>query len=126
MQATTPTGREPREEPGLFPIGSVTGTLLLPRSTVARNLQPDILDQVSPERGAAGLLDVEEHYHIISFDFKIQAPLQVPDGEIVFLHVMWIRSREEIRIVFQHVPVRRAEVHHPRSHVLIQNQHEQN
>lgn len=124
VQAAAPAGGEPGEEPGLLAVGPVAGTLLLARSAVAGNLQADILDQVPTEGGPPGLLDVQKHDHVLPLDLEIDRPLQVPDGEVVFLNVVGVRSGEDVPLVlFGEITVRGAEIDHPRSHVLIENQH---
>lgn len=124
VQAAAPAGGEAREEPRLLPVGSVARTLLLARSAVARHLQPHVLNQVPTERCPAGLLDVQEHYHVLAFDLEVHGPLQVPDREVVFLDIVGVRSGEDVPLVFlREIPVRGAETDHPGSHVLIKNQH---
>ena len=125
VQAAAPAGGEPGEEPGLLAVRPVAGTLLLARSAVAGDLQADILDQVPPEGSPPRLLDVQKHDHVLPLDLEIDRPLQVPHGEVVFLNVVGVRSREDVPLVFlREIPVRGAEIDHPGSDVLIENQHE--
>ncbi len=84
VQAATPAGGEPGEEPRLGFTGPVTGALPLSRHAVARLLQLDVLDQVAPKRRPAGLLNVEEHHHIIPPDVKVNVPVQVALREVKF------------------------------------------
>lgn len=124
VQAAAPAGGEPGEEPGLLAVRPVAGTLLLARSAVARNLQTDILDQVPTEGSPPRFLDVQEHDHVLPLDLEIDRPLQVPDGEEVFLNVVGVRSGEDVPFVlFREITVRGAETDPPRGHVLIENQH---
>ena len=125
VQAAAPARGEPGEEPGLLAVRPVARTLLLTRSAVAGDLQADILDQVPAERGTTGFLDVQKHDHVLPFDLKIDGPLQVPHREVVFLHVVGVRSREDVPLVFlREITVRGAETNHPGGHVLIKDQHE--
>lgn len=124
VQAAAPAGGEAGEEPGLLAVRPVAGTLLLPRSAVARHLQAHILHQVPAEGSPAGLLDVQKHDHVLPFDLEIDRPLQVPDGEVVFLNVVGVRSGEDVHLVLlREITMRGAEIDHPGSHVLIENQH---
>lgn len=125
VQAAAPASGEPREEPGLLAVRPVARTLLLTRSAVAGDLQADILNQVPAEGSTTGFLDVQKHDHVLPFDLKIDGPLQVPHREVVFLHVVGVRSREDVPLVFlREITVRGAETNHPGGHVLIKNQHE--
>lgn len=77
------------------------------------------------EGSPPGLLDVQKHDHVLPFDLEIDRPLQVPDGEVVFLNVVGVRSGEDVPFVFlRKITVRGTEIDHPGGHVLIENQHE--
>lgn len=84
VQAATPARGEAREEPRLGFTWPVTGAFPLAGHAVARLLQLDILDQVAPKRRPAGLLNMEEHHHIISSDVEVDVPVQVPLREVKF------------------------------------------
>lgn len=126
MQAATPAGGEPREQPGLLSVRTVASTLLLARSTITRKLQSNILDKMPPEGGPAGLLDVEKHNHVFPLDFEIYVAHEIFNREVVLFHIVRIRSGENGHVLFtEKVPLRGAEVYHPGRHVLVQNQHEE-
>lgn len=84
VQPATPARGEAGEEPGLGFTGPVAGAFPLAGHAVARLLQLDVLDQVPPKRRPAGLLNVEEHHHVVSSDVEVDVPVQVPLREVKF------------------------------------------
>lgn len=84
MQPAAPAGREPGEEPGLLFARPVTGALLLAGLAVARLLQTNIPHQVPAESGPAGLLDMQEHDHVVPFDVELHVSVQISLGEVEF------------------------------------------
>lgn len=86
VQPAAPAGGEAGEEPRLLLAGPVAGALLLAGFAAARLLQPDVLHQVPPERGAPGLLDVQEHDHIAPLDVEIHEAGQVLQREVEARH----------------------------------------
>ena len=86
VQPAAPAGGEAGEEPRLLLAGPVAGALLLAGFAAARLLQPDVLHQVSAERGAPGLLDVQEDDHVAPLDVEIHEAGQVLRGEVEARH----------------------------------------
>lgn len=84
VQSAAPAGGEPGEEPRLLLPGPVACALLLSLSAVARLLQANIPHQVSAESGAPGLLDVQEHDHVVPSDVELHVPVEVPRAEVEF------------------------------------------
>lgn len=84
MQTTTPASREPGEKPGLRFARAVTGTFLLSGHTITGLFEVNVSDKVSSESSPTGLLDVEEHYNVISFDVEIHVSLKVSVSKIEF------------------------------------------
>lgn len=84
VQAAAPARGEPGEEPRLGFAGPVAGALPLAGHAVAGLLQLDVFDQVPAEGGAAGLLDVQEHHHVVPADVEADPPVQVPLREVEF------------------------------------------
>lgn len=84
VQTATPARGKAREEPRLRFPGSVTRAFLLAGAAVARAFQVDVPHQVSPERRSSGLLDVEEHDHVVPLDVEIHVALEVVAREVEF------------------------------------------
>lgn len=86
VQPAAPAGGEARKEPRLLLARPVAGALLLARFAATGLLQADVLHQVPAERGPPGLLDVQEHDHVASFDVEIHEAGQVLQGEVETRH----------------------------------------
>ncbi len=84
VQTATPSRGEAREEPRLRFTGPVTRAFLLSGAAVARSLQVDVAHQVPPERRSPGLLDVEEHDHVVPLDVEIHVAIEVLAREVEF------------------------------------------
>lgn len=84
VQPATPARGEAREEPRLRFTGSVTRAFLLAGAAVARSLQVDVPHQVPPKRRSSGLLDVEEHDHVVPLDVEIHVAFEVLAREVEF------------------------------------------
>jgi len=86
VETTGPAGGEAREQPGVPFARPVASTLLLARMALARPLQLDVADQVTPKRGPPCFLNVEEHYNIFPLDIEINSAIKVFGGEIKARH----------------------------------------
>lgn len=84
VQTAAPARGKAREEPRLRSTGPVARALLLSGAAVARALQADVAHQVSAERGSSGLLDVQEHDHVVALDVEIHVALEVLAREVEF------------------------------------------
>lgn len=84
VQTATPARGKAREEPRLRFPGTVASAFLLAGAAVARAFQVDVPHQVSPERRSSGLLDVEEHDHVVSLDVEIHVAFEVFAREVEF------------------------------------------